>query len=442
MGLGLTAYIPNLVYIFFWLIILLTLFRDAKVGLYLAIFLIPLQNLMDRLVEFPLGKDIFDILMLSIFISIYLNKGGKANVLKKIKLSKIVLLMIPLTYSALWVGSFKLSLSFPVSFDNPQLVQWKNFIMMPLLYFATIKLVEDKKHAKLIILLMALTVLLMNINYYENVKYVSREHFSSEKRSVGSTFSYLGPNEVAAFFAQVAIFFLGVASCEQLRLRKIVIFITACFSFYPVMFLYSRGAYVATIIGLLFLGLMKNRIIFILLLILLMSWQVILPDSVTERIQMTQVDETMDDSALSRLKLWKEALSIIIINPLTGVGFGASEYLGFKTGEGHYRNDVHNGYIEILLEQGILGLILFLSIFFMGLKAGWNLYRHSDDGSVRGMGLGFIGMTIASLVANFFGDRWSYLNLMGYFWIMLGLVSKLVYISKYDNASSLDLSRI
>ena len=67
-GLGLTTLIPLFVYLFFIVIVVLTLFWRAEWGLYFLIVVIPLQNLMDSMHQYPLGKDIVDILILVIII--------------------------------------------------------------------------------------------------------------------------------------------------------------------------------------------------------------------------------------------------------------------------------------------------------------------------------------------------------------------------------------
>ncbi|MBI5055381.1 MAG: O-antigen ligase family protein [Nitrospirae bacterium] len=379
---------------------------------------------MERFIEFPFGKDMLDILFAAILIKILIQKKNFTATEDEKKINKYVFLMIPLTYSALWVGSFKLGLPYPITLDNPQLALWKNFIRLQFLYFIAINTITNKKQIMIVIGIMVLTIFIMDQNFYQNQKWVGHESFSEDKRDVGVTFSYLGPNEFAAFYAQVTILFMGILLVIDRTFVKIVLWCLIMFNTYCILYLYSRGGYAAVLAGLLFLGLTKNRIVLLLLLILLVSWNTVLPDAVVERLEMTKTEEGVDASSSSRLELWSQALEEIIVNPLTGVGFGSSQYLGFKTSGEKSRRNVHNGYVEILLEQGIVGLTLFLYIFYLGIKKGWALYMSSKDNFLRGMGIGFVGMIIACLVSNLFGDRWSYLNVMGYFWILLGLVVK------------------
>lgn len=426
-GLGLTQYIPLAVYITCLIVIVLALFYKARIGIYLVTLLIPLQSLMDKLIIFPSGKDIMDILFLAILISIFFHKKKEENVLPEERLNKFILLMFPFTYSALWIGSFKLGLSYPVNFNNPQLELWKNFIMMPLLYFMILATIDNKRQIVFLVWIMLVTIFLMDVNFYQSQRWISHETFLKTKRTAGSTFSYLGPNEFAAFYAMMTMFLIGLLLTTKEKLKRGAIFCLVVFNSYCILFLYSRGAYVASLVGLVFFGLTKKRSILLILLLLFIGWHTVLPKGVVERIQMTKTEEGVDPSVLARFQLWGEAIQEIKINPFTGVGFGSTQYLGFKTSEGSgykSRRSLHNGYIEMIVEQGFLGLGLFLYIFCLSMKKGWSLYQQSGDNFMKGLGLGFVGLIIASLVANMFGNRWSYFNLMGYFWVLLGLVVK------------------
>ncbi len=427
LGLGLTHYIPLAAYLTCISVIVLSLFYRARLGIYLIVLLIPLQSLMDKLIRFPFGKDLMDLLFLSVLLNTYFSKKRSVWNTSDEKLNRLILWIFPFTYSALWIGSFKLGLSYPITFNNPQLELWKNFVMMPLLYFMVLATIDNKKQITITVLIILFTIFLMDLNFYQNQRWVSHESFFESKRTAGSTFSYLGPNEFAAFYAQMTMFMIGLLLTTGEKLKRNLLFALVLFNFYCILFLYSRGAYAASLAGLAFFGLTKKRVILVALLLLFIGWHTVLPKGVIERIEMTKTEEGVDPSVLARFQLWGEAVQEIKMNPFTGVGFGSTQYLGFKTsvGEGYKsRRSLHNGYIEMLVEQGFLGLWLFLYIFWLSLKKGWSLYKSSGDDFLQGLGLGFVGLIIASLVANMFGDRWSYFNLMGYFWVLLGLVVK------------------
>jgi O-antigen ligase len=116
-----------------------------------------------------------------------------------------------------------------------------------------------------------------------------------------------------------------------------------------------------------------SKWIIVLLLIILVTGLVVLVRTNSrinyslEGISKTNINETVEKDV--RFIIWKSAMGVIEQNLILGVGTGdASEELkkeftrrGYV--EGYYDTlNAHNQYIEILLENGLIGLILFLSI--------------------------------------------------------------------------------
>jgi O-antigen ligase len=159
----------------------------------------------------------------------------------------------------------------------------------------------------------------------------------------------------------------------------------------------------------------------------------ILPVSVKERIQMTTLseDEKMeiemkgagrlstteqkyDPSTQGRFEIWKLAMDIFKKNPFLGTGydtFGALQ--GF---------DTHNNYLKVLAEIGIMGFLIYLYLYYLAFKCGWNLFRIATEGPIKGLGLGFAACVITNMLCNLAHDNWTYLSLMGFYWVLLALV--------------------
>lgn len=441
LGLGLTKFAPEAVYVMCIAVFFLTIFYRPQVGLYFVTFLIPLQNLREKLIPFTFGQNMMDFLILGIVISLFLQSNKKKNPLP-IDRSMVYpsLLLILGTYSALWIGYFKLGQKMPVTFDSEQLILWKNFIELPFLYFITLATVRDRKQVFIIIAIMTFTVLLMDFYFYDNARWLDYTHYADDLRDKGgNTFFYLGPNETAGFLAEYTMFLIGVFILLRNKFWKLLVAGVIAFNLYCVMYYFSRGAYVAVLGGLLFLGVVKEWKILLILAVLLVGWRAVLPGSVVERIEMTESGEGLDSSSESRIDMWMEALGSIRNNPVTGIGFGNTRYLGIKSARG-VRSSIHNGYIAVLLEQGAMGLIIILYIFHIAFKKSWGLFKKSADGGFRGAGLGFAAMIVASLIGNLFGTHWFYFDVMGYFWIIFALVMRSSEMSTYEQATRLEAS--
>jgi putative inorganic carbon (HCO3(-)) transporter len=76
--------------------------------------------------------------------------------------------------------------------------------------------------------------------------------------------------------------------------------------------------------------------------------------------------------------------------------------------------DTHNWYSEVQVETGIIGLV-FATLLLQQMPAlGYRLFSQTSDLLYRGLGLGLFLAVVSCTVANFFGDRWTYLEITGF----------------------------
>lgn len=422
-GLGISEWIPLGVYLGSIAILVITIFKRSDWGLYYLTALIPLTTLLEKIRDYPMGKDLVDLLVIAIFIGNLMRADENPD--KDGALSSSVLTFLFYTYFGLWVGTVMVGLPLPLSFVDERFVQWKNFAILPLLYFLAMNTLKSKKQALILLGVMGVIMLLMSRNFYNTYRFVRGSRYSHDQRLSG-TFSYLGPNEIAAFFVNYTMLLVGQVLCQRKWLIRGAAVVVAAVSTYCVLYLFSRGAYLSIITTTLFYGVLVDRRILIVIIVLVIGWQAFLPVSVIDRVQMSQDDEgTVDSSLLGRLEMWKLAGSYIAGSPIVGMGYGTTPYLGFVSYSGtKERHDVHNGYVETVLEMGFVGLFLMLFIFYKGIRKGWALYKSSSDPFLKGLGVGFVAMIISSMTNNLGGDRWFYLQVMGWFWILLGLISR------------------
>ena len=125
---------------------------------------------------------------------------------------------------------------------------------------------------------------------------------------------------------------------------------------------------------------------------------------------------TLDPSAEGRFDIWEKALEMFKSNPIMGMGFRNFSYI--------YGYDTHNNYLKTLAEQGLVGFSIYIFLYLLAFRSGLGLYRGSKEARLRGLGLGFAGCVIANMFANLTHDNWSYINLMGLYWIFWGLAER------------------
>lgn len=398
------------------LTMLVTVFKDAKWGLFLLILIIPQPNIWYKFHDYPLGKDFMDFLFISIFLGIIIQRRG----FERTANSFIILLFIVLSYISLINTSINFSLPLPISGENELLLTWKNYAQMIFLYFFSLNILKEEDQQKQAMLIITAIILLISIRSFRN--FSGGDAFQYDKR-VGGPFEAvgLGPNHLGAFIADYASMALAFFIMEKERLKKYYFLSTFAFSLHPLFFSYSRGAYLAAAAVFGFFGLIKKRVFLIIIIALVISWQTVLPTSVVDRITMTETQEgEIEASAAHRFDLWNHAVDLFKENPVFGIGFSG---FGFTVEEGEL-TDTHNFYLKTLSEQGLIGIAFLALIILKAFFSGARLYRKGATHFQRTLGLGFMGTVIAMAVTNIFGDRWSYFVLGGYFWIFWGMVDR------------------
>lgn len=394
-----------------------TVFKRAEWGLYLMVALIPLPNVWYKFYSYPMGKDYLDLLFLAIVVGIILQQIGftkKGN-------SVFLFTFIVVSYIALWNSSTRFSLPLPITHANRLLYDWKNYAQMIFMYFLTLNIAKDEKKQEHLLIIISVVILFLAVRSYR--AFTAGDVFSYESRYAGPFWIVkLGANHFGAFFAHYWAVFLGLFVFEKIKWRKMLFLAVILFGLHPIFFSYSRGAYIATFCALVLVGILKKRSLLIIPLAVLLAWHTILPPSVIDRIEMTFTDSgQIEHSAAVRLDLWNHAIDLYKKNPIFGVGFGGYGYT--MPEETHY-TDTHNFYLKTLSEQGIVGLLFLVVLFYKAFFSGFKLYKIGRTPFHTGLGLGFIGCILAVFVTNLFGERWSYMVLNGYFWVFWGLVDR------------------
>lgn len=403
------------------IVFLLSLSGRVRYGLLFLVPLFPLVNVMVRLQQYPLGKDINDIIIIGMLIGWILSRGTtKEPLFIKSPFNKLLIIFGIYTLIGLWRGSAYLGWPAPLSPADPRLQMWKNYMLLPLMFFITANNIKDTKEMQRLFIAMCLSMFVMNYYMVKQISWATA--WVSRDKFVG-TFVFLGPNEVAAFYAAYTFILMGIfMSIKEKRLR-LMLLVLIWVNFYCILFLMSRGAYVAVLLGLLLFSAVRMKILIVPILCVLFFWQTLLPEKVVQRIEYTRQQENelqevqLDHSAQQRLELWEAYLTIYKQNPVFGVGYNASSHL--LAGK-----DTHNMYIRTLADEGVVGLALLLTIMLVAFRRGWILFRKAKDLFLKGLGLGFCACVVAVLTGNFFGDRWTYLQLATYFWVFLGMVER------------------
>jgi putative inorganic carbon (HCO3(-)) transporter len=417
MGTGLGTFIPVAILIAVLASAALALAGRPRPAMVMLLLLIPLQTTRERLQVFPLGAQVIDILWISVFIGMLVH--GRLGQLPHSPVYRWLLALGLFTYLSLWLGSFALGADLPLSPSNPRLADWKNYMVMPLICVSLCGALRTKRDLQLALFTMFVATALVDWSFFRSTSGRDFSHFSYQIRDAG-VLGYAGVNGFAAFIASSLVFWSVFLFVFHRNRVLIPVLALLGFSTYCLLFSFSRGAYFATLGGLAMGALFRFRFLLIALAALLLTWQSVLPTAVQERINMTYGadDGGLEPSAGDRVLLWQDAMELYSSNPVLGIGFDTYSSMHRVAEYG----DTHNYYVKMLVETGTAGLALLVGLILRLLFIGISLYRKPGDTFCRALGLAFACMMLCSAISNFFGDRWTYLQVDGYLWVTLACV--------------------
>ena len=424
MGTGIGHYIPLVVYLGFWIMSLISLGGRPLLGLYYMLPFLPYRLMRDHFLDYPLGANMLTILVLCVIVGALIH--GKR--LPQSKLYLIWLIFAIYLYLSMWIGTILSNAPAPLWLSDANFVSWKDYMVIPLVFVSASLVVEDRKAVRTVILITALSLLFIDRSCILESMSRSWTNFDENKRS-GGPLAY-GSNQTAAFLAQFAMFFWGFAQFLKRRILTLLCYGLVAATLFAAMYTFSRGGYLAILCSVFILGLLKDRKLLPILALFLLTWQTVVPVPVRERVNMTQDSNgQLESSAQERVNLWQDAEKSFLHSPIVGNG-----YATFQLDE-HVDNlkDTHNWYVKVLVETGLLGFLIVIALLQQLLVLPYRLFRRASDPLYRGLGLGLFLAICSCIVANFFGDRWTYLEITGLLWALAGTAIRAMQLSQSES---------
>jgi len=134
--------------IMIWLMVMgsvyIGLTKRPFVPLLLLAFLVCLPNVWYPAQDLPLGQKSMDLLILSSLIGVF-TTGMKYQTPPK---QGLLITLFIYTYISVWNTTMRYGLSLPFSLDNPVLADWKNYVLMMLIYFSAFNVLRSEKEVR------------------------------------------------------------------------------------------------------------------------------------------------------------------------------------------------------------------------------------------------------------------------------------------------------
>ena len=409
---------------------LVTLFR-VEIGILFFLFTVPIIALMKKFSGFPQGNNIADFLLIAIILGWLLGAGKQGKKIFNNSPINIAVILVVIGAIINLVRGYTFMV-LPEEINIVRLMAWKNYMILPLLYFIAINNIETEKLVKWCIVVVSITMIAMDFNFYTTFRLIKAVHYSHSIR-ISGPFAFLGPNELGVFASMYTFLLFGISYFIEDKKLKYWLLLVCCANFYTILYCYSRAGYMCTLFGFFFLGILKDKRFLLLLAALIIAYKIVLPTSVVERIDNTflekgEISERQEETSAfevgdtvvevtGRKQLWEKAMYYFEREPLFGIGFDT-----FRHQEGWI---THSLYMKILAEQGLVGAIIFLIFIAIILSQAFKLFKHSETKIGKGVGLGFLLCVLVQLVGSVTGDQSLYYNMMAIYWVFLGIVASL-----------------
>jgi O-antigen ligase len=369
------------------------------------------------------GVNVVNIIFIVLAIAVAIRKRDRASAPAPLR-ARFLLLFLALAV-AFTVG--ELYDSSAMAEDATYL---KSSIFYMLFFFLFYHAPRDARSIRFLWGAILLTVLLVSVQGMRQAFDYGIANFNPNRRITGpfGQGTVFGANMAAAFFIimlPMALMTMLMAKSQPLlRLAGAACVFVGVFATF---FTYSRQAYFLLAALFVVAGLRRSLAVAILAGALALSYEIWVPSTVVERIDMTeQVDAggeaKLDASTESRFLLWQGAMELFRERPW---GIGVNQFrrnIGQHV-PGYAGFDAHNGFILVLTECGVLGFFA-LAWLLLGL---WRLARRIEklpDASSQLYGSALSMAVLGVACANLFGSRIFNGEVMADFWVMAGLAAR------------------
>jgi O-antigen ligase len=273
--------------------------------------------------------------------------------------------------------------------DHIGLVQFYAASSGLLVYLATtLVLIRSAERRRLVFLLLLLAVIQTGVGVVQfggGKAWMPIDFLQRADDSWRASGLFISPNHFAGFVEIAALFaFSLLVWGKGGAVRRIVLGYVGIMCLAGVAISGSRGGYLSTATGLLTLlcltlwAIRKTRperfasMLFvsvgaITVLVSVAVFLMLAHPELSNRLNNTFETKNM------RILMWKSSLQQFQLAPVAGTGAATFLYYGRKFRDPSVQNDpihVHNDYLQLLAEYGIIGAALFLAVYFLHLRSG------------------------------------------------------------------------
>jgi O-antigen ligase len=158
---------------------------------------------------------------------------------------------------------------------------------------------------------------------------------------------------------------------------------------------YSRGSWIAFVLGVVLVGMLQSRVVFAWMAAGALLVVGALPSVVARLSDLgtgNSVTGSAGNSLTWRLDYWASVVQLNHTNPVTGIGLKGTRFLTDQS------KAPHNDFLRAYAETGALGLLAFVLVLVAFVAIARHALRQADAGLARGVAVGFAAVLVAYVV--------------------------------------------
>ena len=310
-------------------------------------------------------------------------------------------------------------------------------------YYLTVNAVRSKKqlYALIIGMLFAgVAVALYGIyqhmfGFAEGTTWTDTEMFEEIETRVVSTFG--NPNVLGEYLLLLIPIAAGFILARPGKFNKVVSLAITGLLGLCMIYTYSRGNWVGLMAAiLLFFMFYDGRIVWLGIIAMLFA-PLFVPQTVVDRL--LSVGDTSDTSTSYRVYIWMGTFAMLKDYWISGIGLGTEAFntiYPYYSYAGIVAPHSHNLYLQIITENGIMGLISFLALIITYYRMCIStIIRITKDKMLKAVVIGFSAGMFGYLLQGMFDNVWYNYRIVFMFYIILALTSCGILIAKKEEAS-------
>lgn len=249
--------------------------------------------------------------------------------------------------------------------------------------------------------------------------------FEDIKTRVGSTFE--NPNVLGEYLVLIIPVAIAMLWGQKGWISRLITMGLTAIMLGCLVYTYSRGAYVGLMLALAMFAVLRDKRFVILCVIGLLMLPFVLPASVINRF--ASIGNLNDTSSFYRISVWLGSLGMAKDYWLSGIGLGLEPfklvYPKYSLNAA-YAHHSHNIYIQLIIETGIAGLLMFFAIIVVYYKTMLTGFYKTKDRFTSTFMIAIASGMAGYLAQGMVENIWYNNRVLLTFWVMLafGMIAK------------------